>query len=162
MEMASLSVYKGILNRTVPKAFYRLLWAARGDSLEAFLNAWGDFYDVLCMRGYSENLAGCITGTALFDENAFSLAAAAGTAVLPEGVRRAVRRDLAVIRQVASITPQEIPCAMSCIVALSAHCTIRPQARITASSPASISSQLPTRSRSDTPSALPMSALSLA
>ena len=108
MEMASLSVYKGILNRTVPKAFYRLLWAARGDSLEAFLNAWGDFYDVLCMRGYSENLAGCITGTALFDENAFSLAAAAGTAVLPEGVRRAVRRDLAVIRQVASITPQEL------------------------------------------------------
>lgn len=79
-----------------------------GDSLEAFLNAWGDFYDVLCMRGYSENLAGCITGTALFDENAFSLAAAAGTAVLPEGVRRAVRRDLAVIRQVASITPQEL------------------------------------------------------
>ena len=108
MEMASLSVYKGILNRTVPKAFYRLLWAARGDSLEAFLNAWGDFYDVLCMRGYSENLAGCITGTALIDENAFSLAAAAGTAVLPEGVRRAVRRDLAVIRQVASITPQEL------------------------------------------------------
>ena len=108
MEMASLSVYKGILNRTVPKAFYRLLWAARGDYLEAFLNAWGDFYDVLCMRGYSENLAGCITGTALFDENAFSLAAAAGTAVLPEGVRRAVRRDLTVIRKVASITPQEL------------------------------------------------------
>ena len=109
MEMASLSVYKGILNRTVPKAFYRLLWAARGDSLEAFLNAWGDFYDVLCMRGYSENLAGCITGTALFDENAFSLAAAAGTAVLPEGVRRAVRRDLAVIWRNHSIQPVAYP-----------------------------------------------------
>ena len=85
--MASLSVYKGILNRTVPKAFYRLLWEAEGGSLESFLNAWGDFFAVLCMRGYSENLAGCITGTALFDENAFSLAAAAGTAVLPEGMR---------------------------------------------------------------------------
>ena len=66
--MASLSVYKGILNRTVPKAFYRLLWEAEGGSLESFLNAWGDFFAVLCMRGYSENLAGCITGTALFDE----------------------------------------------------------------------------------------------
>ena len=108
MEMASLSVYKGILNRTVPKAFYRLLWEAEGGSLESFLNAWGDFFAVLCMRGYSENLAGCITGTALFDENAFSLAAAAGTAVLPEGMRCAVKRDLAVIRKAATLTPKEI------------------------------------------------------
>ena len=27
MKMASLSIYKGILNRTVPQALYRLLWA---------------------------------------------------------------------------------------------------------------------------------------
>ncbi len=78
MEMASLSVYKGILNRTVPKAFYRLLWEAEGGSLGIVSKCVGRFFAVLCMRGYSENLAGCITGTALFDENAFSLAAAAG------------------------------------------------------------------------------------
>lgn len=108
MEMASLSVYKGILGRTVPKAFYQLLWAAQGDSLETFLRAWGDFFEALCMRGYSDDLAGCITGTALFDENAFSLAAAAGTAVLSEETRCAVRRDLSVIRRVSAITPQEL------------------------------------------------------
>lgn len=108
MELASLSIYKGILSRTVPKAFYHLLWAANGASLEAFLNAWGAFFDALSARGFSENLAGCLTGTALFDENAFSLAAAAGTAVLPEGVRHAVRRDLSVIRRVASLTPRDL------------------------------------------------------
>ena len=43
MELASLSIYKGILNRTVPRAFYHLLWAASGASLETFLNAWGAY-----------------------------------------------------------------------------------------------------------------------
>ena len=69
MKLASLSVYKGILNRTVPKAFYRLLWA---QTEREFLNSWGDFFAVLCERGCSESLSECITGTALYDENAYS------------------------------------------------------------------------------------------
>ena len=82
MKMASLSIYKGILNRTVPKAFYRLLrsgarcaasFRASKDPLEEeleFLEAWGDFFAVLCQRGFSEHFAHCLTQTALFDENA--------------------------------------------------------------------------------------------
>ncbi|WP_457943881.1 ATP-binding protein [Caproiciproducens sp. LBM24188] len=102
-KLASLSVYKGILNRTVPKALYRLLWA---ETEQEFLNAWGNFFAVLCERGYCENLAGCITGTALFDENAFSLAAAAGQTCFPESLMQAVERDLRIILEVSSLTPQ--------------------------------------------------------
>ena len=56
LKMASLSIYKGILNRTVPAAFYRLLWAADSTEQE-FLTAWGNFFAVLCERGYSESLS---------------------------------------------------------------------------------------------------------
>lgn len=107
VKMASLSIYKGILNRTVPKAFYRLLWSA-GRSEEEFLNAWGDFFAVLCERGCSENLAGCITGTALYDENAFSLAAAGGAEDFPETLMHAVERDLQIILDISSVTPRQL------------------------------------------------------
>jgi predicted AAA+ superfamily ATPase len=107
MEMASLSVYKGILNRTVPKAFYRLLWSA-DKSAEEFLTAWGNFFAVLCERGCSESLAECITGTALYDENAFSLDAAAGKTDFPQAMMEAVERDLKIILDVSTITPEEL------------------------------------------------------
>jgi len=112
-KMASLSVYKGILKRTVPAAFYRLLWAASSSTgtdggIQEFLTAWGDFFAVLCERGYSESLTECVTQTALYDENAFSLAAAAGETDLPKTVMDAVERDLQIILDVSSITPQEL------------------------------------------------------
>ncbi len=104
-KLASLSIYKGILNRTVPRALYRLLWA---ETSEDFLQAWGDFFAALCQRGYSENLVGCLTGTALYDQNAFSMAAAAGEQALPAPMRQAVERDLQVIVEAASLTPAEL------------------------------------------------------
>ena len=107
MEMASLSIYKGILNRTVPKALYQLLWSA-DKSEQEFLNAWGDFFSVLCERGCSESLAECITETALYDENAFSLAAAAGKTKFPQTMMDALERDLKIILNISSITPQEL------------------------------------------------------
>ena len=76
MLMSSLSVYKGILGRTVPWAFYRLLCAAELPPRE-FLEAWGSFTSVLMDRGYMDSLAKCLSETALFDENIFSRTAAA-------------------------------------------------------------------------------------
>jgi predicted AAA+ superfamily ATPase len=106
--LASLSVYQGIRKRTVPAAYYRLLCAYDAPPLE-FATAWGTFYSLLCNRGYSGNLAGCLTEAALFDENAFSRAAAAGDAEkLPEPVLDAARRDIAAICRVASLTPEMI------------------------------------------------------
>ena len=53
MKMASLSIYKGILNRTVPGALYRLLWAS---DAQAFLALLGASFSRLCASGYEENL----------------------------------------------------------------------------------------------------------
>lgn len=104
--LSSLSIYKGILKRTAPRAFYELLCCYDKTPME-FAHAWGNFYSLLCDRGYSENLAGCISETALYDENAFSKAAAAGKGKeLPESIRRAARRDIDVILNISSLTPE--------------------------------------------------------
>ena len=95
--MSSFSVYKGILHRTVPNAFYRLLCAYDAPPVE-FARAWGEFFALLCDRGYSGNLSRCLSETALFDENAFSKAAAAGKAdQLAAPVKKAVKRDIEII-----------------------------------------------------------------
>ena len=65
---SSLSIFKGILSRSVPKAFYNLLLSTEKEPVE-FLNAYGDFYSLLSQRGYCDNFAYCLTETALFDEN---------------------------------------------------------------------------------------------
>ena len=62
MKMASLSIYKSILNRTVPGALYRLLWAS---DAQAFLRSWGELFAALCERGSEEHLTGGLTGAAL-------------------------------------------------------------------------------------------------
>ena len=105
MKMASLSIYRGILNRTVPAAFYRLL---RAEGEEEFLKAWGNFFAVLCERGLSESFADCLTGTALFDENAFSLAAAGGAREFPPALLKGVERDLRIILELSALTPEDL------------------------------------------------------
>lgn len=105
MKMASLSIYKGIMNRTVPKAFYRLLWA---DTEQEFLNAWGAFFAVLCERGFSDNFAECLTQTAMFDENAFALEATEGKTEFTPQMMYAVERDLQVILDLSRLTPDDL------------------------------------------------------
>ena len=104
MKMASLSIYKGILRRTVPKALYDLLWAQTDES---FLRAWGALFAALCERGMSGNLTGSLTEAALYDENAFSLAAAAGREI-PAALREAAGRDLGMILELGALTPADL------------------------------------------------------
>lgn len=105
---SSLSVFKGILNRSVPKAFYKLLQARDKEPVE-FLNAYGDFYSLLSQRGYSDRFAYCLTETALFDENSFTKAAAGGkTQLLPDNVINAVIRDCKAIEFASSLTADDI------------------------------------------------------
>jgi len=122
MQMASLSIYKGILDRTVPRAFYRLLKAGckcaashKEKHKRTFLEAWGDFFAVLCQRGFSESFARCLTQTALFDQNAFSMAAAGCEESIPDAMKQAVKRDITVISQLAKISPEFVleQCGMS-------------------------------------------------
>ncbi len=106
--MSSLSIYKGLLSRTVGAAYFRLL-SAQAKPVYEFAQAWGDFFSLLCDKEAVGNFSRCLTGAALVDENAFSRAAAAGKEKeLPSKVIQAVRRDLSVIRRASLLSPETI------------------------------------------------------
>ncbi len=106
--MSSLSIYKGILNRTVPKAYFELLCSVDKPVFQ-FTRAWGNFFSLLCDRGYADSLSKCLTEAALFDENAFSKASAAKREKsLPTEVISAIRRDISAINRIGSLTPEQI------------------------------------------------------
>ena len=108
MMLSSLSVYRGVLKRTVPGAFYRLLCACDKPATD-FLQAWGEFFALLSDRGFADDLMRCMTEAALFDENAFSRAAAAGKEHLLSGeIIKAVVRDLDVVTAAGRLTPDDI------------------------------------------------------
>ena len=106
--MSSLSVYRGVNDRSASKAFYRLL-CAEDASPDEFVSAWGAFYSLLAERGYTENFLYCMTKAALFDENAFSRACCAKKdGELPKGLADAARRDIDAIFRIGRTTPQDI------------------------------------------------------
>ncbi len=106
--MSSLSIYKGIKDRSVPKAYYELLCSLNKPVFD-FMSAWGNFFSLLCEKGYASELSKCITETALFDENIFSRAASASKEKnLPTQVISAIRRDLSAIRRVSMLSPETI------------------------------------------------------
>ncbi len=106
--LSSLSVFRGILDRSVPNAYYRLLLSLDKQP-DDFLKAYGDFYSLISERGCSDSLAYSMTEAALFDENCFTRAAAAGEYdSLPEEVLRAVKRDCEAILQAASLTADDV------------------------------------------------------
>ncbi len=106
--MKSLSVYRGILGRSVIKGYMNLL-ENRDARPDDFLSAYGGFYSLLCERGVSDRLAYAISETALFDENSFSLAAAAGrTDALPDNVTEAVKRDCEAIINLCGLSSDDI------------------------------------------------------
>lgn len=108
LQLASLSVFRGILNRSVPRAFYRLLCSLECEPRE-FLERYGEFYSLICERGCADKLAYALTEAALFDENRFTRAAAGGTvSSLSEGERSAVRRDCEAILAAASVTSADV------------------------------------------------------
>ncbi len=108
LKLCSLSVYRGILSRSAIKG-YRNLLRASGWAPEEFLSAYGEFLSLLCERSVSDRLAYTITEAALFDENAFTLAAAGGKAdKLPEATVCAVKNDYEIIRSLCSLDAEDI------------------------------------------------------
>ena len=106
--LSSLSVFRGIMKRSVVKAYYKLLLSLDSEPDE-FLNAYGDFYSLISERNCSSKLAYSMTEAALFDENCFTRVAAAGKYdLLPENVLKAVKRDCEAILAAASLTPEEV------------------------------------------------------
>ena len=106
--LSSLSVFRGIMKRSVVKAYYKLLLSLDSEPDE-FLNAYGDFYSLISERGFSSRLAYAMTEAALFDENCFTRAAAAGKYdTLPDNVLKAVKRDCEAIIAASSLTSEEV------------------------------------------------------
>lgn len=105
---SSLSVFRGIMKRSVVKAYYKLLLSLDSEPDE-FLNAYGDFYSLISERGFSNRLAYAMTEAALFDENCFTRAAAAGKYdTLPDNVLKAVKRDCEAILAASSLASEEV------------------------------------------------------
>ena len=106
--MKSLSVYRGILGRGVIKGYMKLLKSVEALP-EDFLSAYGEFCSLLTERGVIDRLSRAVTETALFDENVFSRAAAAGrTDSLPGGIIAAVSRDCEAILNLCRLTSNDI------------------------------------------------------
>lgn len=108
LRLSALSVFRGIMNRSVPAAFYRLLCAC-DSAPDAFLRAYGAFVSLLCERGCADRLAYTLTEAALFDENCFTRAAAGGAdADLPAETLDAARRDCETILLASRLTSDEL------------------------------------------------------
>lgn len=105
--LKSLTVYRGILNRSVIKSYINLLSRAEKAPAE-FLSAYGEFCSLLSEKGIFDNLAYYITQTALFDENSFAVAAAGDKANISESVINAVENDCKIISALASLTADDI------------------------------------------------------
>ncbi len=106
--LSSLSIYKGILDRSVPKALYKLIMSV-DKKPEKFLRAYGDFYRLLCDRDCSESLCRNMTEAALFDENYFTRCATAGDLdKMSDDEKSATARDISSILFASSLTPQDI------------------------------------------------------
>ena len=96
------------MKRSVVKAYYKLLLSLDSEPDE-FLNAYGDFYSLISERGFSNRLAYAMTEAALFDENCFTRAAAAGKYdTLPDNVLKAVKRDCEAILAASSLASEEV------------------------------------------------------
>ena len=106
--LSSLSVFRGIMKRSVVKAYYKLLLSLDSEPDE-FLNAYGDFYSLISERGFSNRLAYAMTEAALFEEDCVTRAAAAGKYdTLPDNVLKAVKRDCEAILAASSLASEEV------------------------------------------------------
>lgn len=108
LRLKSLSIFKGILNRSVPRTYLRLLEKINSEPGE-FLSAWGEFFALLCEKRCQDGLLTYITKAALYDENSFSKAAARGAlSELPQSITDAVSRDITIIVECSALPPQRI------------------------------------------------------
>ncbi len=108
LNLSSLSIFRGILLRSVPKAFYNLL-CALDKPPEDFLRLYGEFFALISERGCADRLAYSFTEAALYDENCFTRSAAGGTHnELPDEVLKAVRRDCEAILAAANLSSEQV------------------------------------------------------
>ena len=115
LELLSLSVYRGVLDRPVTAALVRLLESAAGGEEQALCVRWGELCRVLLQRGRLDSLPAAVAQEILEDENPFSIRLAAGAlpdAADPDRMAEAARRDLDVLYRAATIRPETLCAAL--------------------------------------------------
>ena len=115
LELLSLSVYRGVLDRPVTAALVRLLESAAGGEEQALCARWGELCRVLLQRGRLDSLPAAVAQEILEDENSFAIRLAAGAlpdAADPDRMAEAARRDLDVLYRAATIRPETLCAAL--------------------------------------------------
>ena len=115
LELLSLSVYRGVLDRPVTAALVRLLESAVGGEEQALCARWGELCRVLLQRGRLDSLPAAVAQEILEDENSFAIRLAAGAlpdAADPDRMAEAARRDLDVLYRAATIQPETLCAAL--------------------------------------------------
>ena len=115
LELLSLSVYRGVLDRPVTAALVRLLESAAGGEEQALCARWGELCRVLLQRGRLDSLPAAVAQEILEDENSFAIRLAAGAlpdAADPDRMAEAARRDLDVLYRAATIQPETLCAAL--------------------------------------------------
>lgn len=108
LRLSALSVYRGVLERSVIGGFRELLGALTAEPSE-FLDKYGRFYSLLCERDVADRLAYAVTETLLFDENRFTLAATGGkTENLPENIVAAAKADCETILSLSETSSKAV------------------------------------------------------
>lgn len=109
LALSSLSVYRGVMRRTVVSSLHRLLQSSLEDDAFAFVSAWSDYFMALAKKGMTSNVGACIGQAALYDENVLSRSAVRGKLDdLPSEVVRAATRDLDVLMDAAATSPEDL------------------------------------------------------
>lgn len=106
--ISSLSLFRGIMTRSVPAALYELLISLDKAPRE-FLAAYGRLFSLLCERNCADSFGRAVMETALFDDNCFTRAAADGRlSSLSGNVLDAARRDLRTVAELSRLGSDEI------------------------------------------------------
>lgn len=116
IRLSALSVYNGLLRDQLIHSLRELLGAMK-DSPSEFAARWGVFFSLLSAEDCrAESLSDAIYNKAVYDDNVFTRAAAGGE-IFGGGADKswsdgrtldAVHKDLATLRQLAALTPDDV------------------------------------------------------
>ena len=116
IKLSALSVYHGLLRTELISCLYDLI-GAMDNPPDEFALKWGRFFSALSSEeSRAESLSDAIYNKVVYDDNVFTRAAAGGEAVDCDSseawssgkTMEAVRRDLATLRELCALTPDDI------------------------------------------------------
>ena len=116
VKLSALSVYHGLLKTELFSSLYDLI-GAMDTPPDEFALRWGRFFSALsCEESRAESLSDAIYNKVVYDDNVFTRAAAGGEAVDCDSSEAwssgktmdAVRRDLATLKELSMLKPEDI------------------------------------------------------